>query len=342
MTAPLAEVQSRIAAIQSRIVELTGGATSTSSATSSSASGSAGTATDFATALTAAQDGTATSAGLGTGSATTGSDVVADARKYLGVPYVFGGTDPATGLDCSGLVQRVFADLGVSMPRLVRDQRKEGTAVASMAQAKPGDLLIFDGYQHIGIYLGNGKMIHAPQPGEKVKIGSVYETPTSIRRIVPSTSSGATAATDAAALVRPAGVAGGTSLSVPFAALFQRAGAKYGVSPALLAAVAKVESGYHPTAVSPAGARGLMQLMPGTAKGLGVNALDPAQAVDGAARLLAKDLKRFGSTELALAAYNAGAGAVSRYGGIPPYAETQAYVPKVVAAMNRIETTGRP
>jgi peptidoglycan DL-endopeptidase CwlO len=128
--------------------------------------------------------------------------------------------------------------------------------------------------------------------------------------------------------------AGGTVSGVPYADLFNAAGAKYGVSPKLLAAVAKVESGYNPNAVSKAGARGLMQIMPGTAPGLGVtNAFDPAQAVDGAAKLLSRNLKEFGSLDLAVAAYNAGGGAVKKYGGIPPYAETQAYVPKVKAAL---------
>jgi soluble lytic murein transglycosylase-like protein len=128
--------------------------------------------------------------------------------------------------------------------------------------------------------------------------------------------------------------AAGTVTGVPYADLFNTAGAKYGVSPKLLAAVAKVESGYKPTAVSPAGARGLMQIMPGTAKGLGVsNAFDPAQAVEGAAKLLSRNLKEFGSLDLALAAYNAGGGAVKKYKGIPPYAETRAYVPKVKAAL---------
>jgi soluble lytic murein transglycosylase-like protein len=74
-----------------------------------------------------------------------------------------------------------------------------------------------------------------------------------------------------------------------------------------------------------------MQLMPGTARSLGVDPRDPAQAVDGAARLLAGDLRTFGSTELALAAYNAGPAAVRRYGGVPPYAETRAYVQRVLA-----------
>jgi soluble lytic murein transglycosylase-like protein len=77
-----------------------------------------------------------------------------------------------------------------------------------------------------------------------------------------------------------------------------------------------------------------MQLMPSTARGLGVrDSFDPEQAIDGAAKLLARNLKEFKSVPLALAAYNAGGGAVHRYGGIPPFAETQAYVPKVQKAL---------
>ena len=148
----------------------------------------------------------------------------------------------------------------------------------------------------------------------------------------------AAAGAHAPAPVRPAGLRGSGSLAgVPYADLFVRAGARYDVSPKLLAAVAKVESGYDPNAVSPAGAQGLMQLMPGTAKGLGVrDAFDPEQAVNGAAKLLSRNLKEFGSVPLALAAYNAGGGAVHRYGGIPPYAETQAYVPKVQRALAKL------
>ena len=100
--------------------------------------------------------------------------------------------------------------------------------------------------------------------------------------------------------------------------------------------MAQQESGFNPRAVSSAGAQGLMQLMPATARGLGVgNSFDPAQAVDGAARLL-RDLKaEFGRVDLALAAYNAGPGAVHRYGGIPPYPETQNYVRSVLAIFEK-------
>lgn len=129
----------------------------------------------------------------------------------------------------------------------------------------------------------------------------------------------------------PAPASTGSLAGVPFGDLFVQAGRRHGVDPELLAAVADAESGYDPTAVSHAGAQGLMQLMPGTAAGLGVtDPFDPTQAVDGASRLLAGHLDQFGSTELALAAYNAGPGAVTRFGGVPPYAETQAYVPKVL------------
>ncbi len=178
-------------------------------------------------------------------------------------------------------------------------------------------------------------MIAAPKPGDHVKIQSVYESPTHIRRVVGTE---AAAAGYATAAVRPASLQGSGSLAgVPYADMFVRAGAKHNVSPKLLAAVAKVESSYNPNAVSPAGAQGLMQLMPGTAKGLGVkNSFDPEQAINGAAKLLSRNLKEFKSLPLALAAYNAGGGAVHKYGGIPPYAETQAYVPKVQRALAKL------
>jgi soluble lytic murein transglycosylase-like protein len=122
---------------------------------------------------------------------------------------------------------------------------------------------------------------------------------------------------------------GGTGESA-FSSLFASVGAQRGVSPALLTAIARAESAFDPAARSPAGAQGLMQLMPATAQGLGVDPMNPAEAVDGAARLLKDHLSRFGSTELALAAYNAGPGAVLKHGGIPPYRETQDYVAKIM------------
>jgi soluble lytic murein transglycosylase-like protein len=139
----------------------------------------------------------------------------------------------------------------------------------------------------------------------------------------------APAATGPAAAAAPAGAAGAPT---PYAAEIDAAAAKHGVDPALLRALIRQESNFNAGAVSPAGARGLTQLMPGTAAALGVDPSDPAQAIEGGAKYLREQLDRFGNDPAkALAAYNAGPGAVQRFGGVPPYAETQNYVRKVMA-----------
>lgn len=380
--------------------------------------------------------------------------VLATAKKYLGIPYKWGGTNPNTGLDCSGFVQLVMKQHGVSLPRVSRDQARQGSRVESIADAKPGDLVAFGSpVHHIGIYVGDGKMIHAPRTGDVVKISKVHKNMTAIRRVLPegeaaasasalkqvaAQASGASATPASAASPLPAAgidtaklastlrtaalssavnadadsstwqeaVASavtqslqGTDVENPQAAiqsalaglgtvtpelaaalasqstattkattavnastsatrglapdatgtraldqaparfreLFVAAERKYGVPATLLAAVAKQESNFKPNAVSHAGAQGLMQLMPGTARGLGVkDAFDPAQAVDGAARLLRSHLRTFKSTDLALAAYNAGPGAVRKYDGIPPYRETQNYVRKIMSGLTGV------
>lgn len=126
-----------------------------------------------------------------------------------------------------------------------------------------------------------------------------------------------------------------------FRDLFVEAGRRHGVPPGMLAAVATVESGGRVDAVSRAGARGLMQLMPGTARALGVDPMVPAEAIDGAARYLRENYMRFRDWDLALAAYNAGPGAVRAHGGIPPYEETRRYVPAVMEAWRAVEARWR-
>lgn len=127
----------------------------------------------------------------------------------------------------------------------------------------------------------------------------------------------------------PRGGLAGDAAMVPTAyrPAIEAAAARYGLSPAFLDAVARAESGYDPGAVSPAGAIGVMQLMPRTARDLGVDPRDPRQNILGGAAYLRQLLDRFdGDIDRALAAYNAGPGAVERRAGVPPYRETRAYV----------------
>lgn len=129
------------------------------------------------------------------------SPAVDIAQRYLGTPYVWGGESPA-GFDCSGLLQFVYRQLGVKLPRVAADQARAGQPVASLAEARPGDLVAFgEPVDHIGIYAGNNLMVVAPKRGDVVKMQEIYRTPSAIRRVLPS-------------LAAPAAVTGGT-LPVP-------------------------------------------------------------------------------------------------------------------------------
>ena len=127
-----------------------------------------------------------------------------------------------------------------------------------------------------------------------------------------------------------------TDCSADLNSIFEEAASTFGVSVNLLKSIARAESNFNPNAVSHAGAVGIMQLMPATAASLGVsNSYDPRENIMGGAKLISQLLSKYnGNTSLALAAYNAGSGNVDKYGGIPPFTETQNYVKKVLSYMN--------
>lgn len=158
-----------------------------------------------------------------------------------------------------------------------------------------------------------------------------YNQPAAVTRTDPAAAKTASASNFSSLLQNAVNAAGGQK-PTDMDEIFQRAASQYGVPVNLLKAVAKTESGFDPDAVSRSGAQGVMQLMPSTAASLGVqNPLDAEQNIMGGAKYLSDMLNRYdGDTTLALAAYNAGSGNVAKYGGVPPFAETQAYISKVM------------
>jgi soluble lytic murein transglycosylase-like protein len=203
------------------------------------------------------------------------------------------------------------------------EQGPAGFAAAlQAAQASPAAGQSANANSSASTYTGFG----ASSTGAYPQIGQSPGLPTTA---YASYSSGAPATLDSA------GTAAGdtTAAGGEYTPLIEQAAARNGVDPAVLHGLIEQESGFDPSATSSAGALGLTQLMPSTAASLGVSEpLNPAESIEGGARYLGELLRQFGgNTTDALAAYNAGPGAVQQYGGVPPYTETQQYVSKVLA-----------
>lgn len=253
------------------------------------------------------------------------SVAIGAAKTMLGKSYTWGGEDPSTSFDCSGLVKWAYAQAGVELPRASYQQVNAGTPVpVDPAQLRPGDLLFSSSrglpVGHVALYLGEGKVIEATRSGGVVINNVDWDSIVSARRVTPAHATTGQGQGWQSRLPPAA---------TPYLADIQAASARHGIDPALTAALIWAESGFNAHAVSPAGAIGLGQLMPATAASLGVNPHDPAQNIDGTARYAAAQLRAFGSVELMAAAYNAGPSAVARAGGVPGYPETQAYVARV-------------
>lgn len=191
---PAIEVLGRIQEIQTTLSQLKEPATAAPTSASATAAATKANASEFAGVLASVTGGTQATdvssvlSGLSGDQSALAEKVTGAAQKYIGLPYVWGGNDPAVGLDCSSFVQNVFKDLGYSLPRVTWDQINQGTPVASMADAQPGDLLFSHDTGHVAIYLGNGKAVDAPQPGQTIQIRDAWENDgnlSGIRRILP-------------------------------------------------------------------------------------------------------------------------------------------------------------
>jgi soluble lytic murein transglycosylase-like protein len=215
-------------------------------------------------------------------------------------------------------------------------------AIAAATGIEAGELAVTQRVAQLQALIQAARQVASPDLSPTAEASTAYPQGSPLdfaSALQAATSADATSANAASVAYEPAlqgaGALAGAEPGAESGAydpLIEQAAARNGLDPAVLHGLIQQESGFDPSATSSAGASGLTQLMPGTASSMGVaNPLNPAESIEGGARYLGQLMTQFaGNTEDALAAYNAGPGAVQQYGGIPPYAETQSYVAKVL------------
>jgi len=258
-----------------------------------------------------------------------GKEIIQKAESYLNTPYVWGGESPE-GFDCSGLVQYVYKQFGIELGRTTYDQIDEGVSIPKQ-NLQPGDLVFFgdnaSSPSHVGIYAGGDEFIESPHTGASVRISNLDNRSDYVgaRRVISAQDTGDVIETSSSE---------NSTYSGKYSSYINSAASKYGIPAALIAAVIENESGWTNPSANSAGAIGIMQVTKGSAEDSGygnANLQDIQTNIMAGSAELARDLQAFdGNLTEAIAAYNAGIGAVQKYGGIPPYSETQNYVPKVL------------
>ena len=294
----------------------------------------------------------------------TWEKIYQELQSHLGTDYVYGGSSPETGFDCSGLVQYCYGKFGISLPRVAKDQALCGTHV-EYADMMAGDLVFFKKpnaeVHHVGVYIGNNQYIHAPQTGDVVKISDLstrsdfYEA----RRVFKvkessndnnspgsSDSSGSSDSTNNSQNDKRLYTA--LPNNTDLVDIFYRVESETGVDAILLASIAMTESHMDPNAVSGAGASGLCQFMPKTFTDLGFDIsmiFDPYTNVLACAHYISElyGYSCITNVQDMLTAYNGGIGNFMKYNGpIPGSSENQEYAGKVLANYSAFSNGQQP
>ncbi|CAI3207708.1 peptidoglycan DL-endopeptidase CwlO [Clostridium neonatale] len=283
----------------------------------------------------------------------TWKKVFEELKSYLGTDYVYGGSSPSTGFDCSGLVQYCYGKYGISLPRTTYQQVLCGSHI-EYDDMKAGDLVFFgtsDDVHHVGVYIGNGEYLHAPQTGDVVKVSDItsrtdfYEA----RRVFEvKEANDDSSSEDGESSKNEKILYTALPNKKDLVDIFYKVESETGVDAVLLASIAMTESGLNPNAVSGAGASGLCQLMPQTFKQIGFDEsmiFDPYTNVKACAYYVS-DLYNYSyidSVEDMLTAYNGGPGNFKKYNGaIPGNAENQQYSGKVLNFYSQLSNGEQP